>query len=113
MNEEEKVSVACLKMPTEHMDFVKGNPRLAKVIGTSIVSLMEIYSKIEVLKDMIKDKNFIAPLLDKGTPEEAVKFIEAAIEASTTSFVNLKDVSREALEQIKERLGSNLVETRL
>lgn len=100
-----------VKIPIEHRAFIEANPRVAKVIGSSISQLVEIYEKIEKAKSIITDPNFISSFIDNGTVEQALKFINAALESAKGDTAKINNVSREVLDLVKEKLGNDIFET--
>lgn len=98
------------KIPMEYRIFIEANPRLAKVVGNVIGNLVETYEKIEGIKDILKDPNYLAALIDVGTVDQASSFVDKALE-SAKSAIKINNVSREVLDLVKEKLGKDAFET--
>lgn len=112
MNQEVKGLIA-VKIPIEHRAFLEANPRFAKTVGTVVGNLVEVYEKIEKMKDMLKDPKLLKSLIDVGTAEQANVFIDIALEAAKGSAIKIDNVSREVLDRVKEELGKDALETPL
>lgn len=111
---ETKMEMATLKMPTEQMDFIRRNQKLAQQTGKIMVALTNAQSMATQLKKLLTKKDLFKASIENGTEEELEKFLEACIKASETEdhILHFKDVTTENFNQIKEKFGDSIVAIR-
>ena len=112
MNQEIK-GLICVKIPKEQTAFLEANPRLVKVVGNVVGNLVDVYGKIEKMSDTLKDPNFLTELIDAGTVDQAIEFVNMALKSAKDGAIMIDNVSREVLDKVKEKLGKEVIETML
>lgn len=103
--------MVCVKIPQEHREFLESNPRLAQMVGNTVTHLIEIYSKVEGLKELVRRPELLASLIDVGTVDQATAFVNVAMEAAQNGAIKIDNVSKEVFEKVKEQLGDSAFTT--
>lgn len=106
MNEEQKPkkgSMAFIKMPSEHMGFIKKNPKIAKKAGILVVGLIEYNRQIDKIKSLLGQTDKFSDDLEEGTIEELEAFLKTLTETERGGVIT--DLPEGAEELVLEKLG--------
>lgn len=106
-------SFSVVKIPKEHFDFMKRNPKLTQLVGQA---LMEIHAAEQHIEDMRQVLNYSTKLrseVESATPEEVEAFIKAAQESASFRVMDFNDLSPGVAETVRQQLGPDAITTDL
>lgn len=113
MSDQEEVvmEMAAIKMPTEQMDFIRRNQKVAEKTGKIMVMLSDMQKTIQGMKELFKKPELFKKYLENGTEEELVKFLSVCgqIQDNPDSIFHAKNVPQEAFDKIVSKMGDHVV----
>jgi len=114
-NQESRVEMAALKMPTEQMGFIKRNSKLAAKAGKLMIMIHDLKNSVSNMEKILEKPELFKPYFEDGTEEELNAFFEALkrVNASQDGMFHFKDIPKEAFDQVKEKLGDHMVATEI
>ncbi len=102
-------NLAAIRMPKEHLDFVKRNPKLAQTIGKVVIARTEIKDKLNVVDALLGKPSLFEVYLEDGTKEELTAFLSTLVEQQD-STVLFKNLSKDDYEKVQGKFAEAKLE---
>lgn len=108
-------SSAILAMPTEQIDFLRRNQRIAELVAKTVVGLAEAEQMLQEIHGILKDSSFFEPLLEDGSKEELEEFLKIVAERYTSIqlFSDLPANTQNTILDEFEKQGKNILRTEI
>lgn len=117
MSEKEQrvTEMTAIRMPTEHMDFIRRNQKIAEKTGKIMVMLSDMQKTVQGMKELFKKPELFKKYLEDGTEEELIKFLSVCgqIQDNPDSIFHAKNVPEEAFDKIVSKMGDHVVATKM
>lgn len=113
--EQRATKMAAIRMPTEHMDFIRRNQKIAEKAGKIMVMLTDMQKSVKAMKELLTKPELFKQNLENGTEEELAAFLQvcAKIQENPDGIFHAKDIPEEAFDRIVEKLGDHVVATKI
>jgi len=113
--EQRATKMAAIIMPTEHMDFIRRNQKIAEKAGKIMVMLTDMQKSVKAIKELLTKPELFKQNLENGTEEELAAFLQvcAKIQENPDGIFHAKDIPEEAFDRIVEKLGDHVVATKI
>lgn len=113
-DQETSVEMAAIRMPSEQMDFIRRNQKVAEKTGKIIVMLSDMQKTVQGMKELFKRPELFKEYLENGTEEELAKFLSVCgqIQDNPDSIFHAKNIPEEAFDKIVSKMGDHVVATK-
>lgn len=107
--------MAAIRMPTEHMDFIRRNTIIAEKAGKFMVMLADMQKAAQDVRNLLSKPDLFKQFLENGTEEELTKFLQVCVKVQENpdAIFHAKDIPEEAFDRIVEKLGDHVVATKI
>ena len=114
-NNNKNVKVVAVRMPVEHMQFLKDNPKVAEKTAEILSRLLEAKEFVKKFQTILSTPEIFESFLENGTKEELEAFLKSCmkIQDDENSSVQMDNVSPEKLKKIEEKFGDNMINTQI
>lgn len=109
MSNNEKREVLMVKLPDTVLEFINGNPTIAKIIGTIVVKRQEILEVVKEADVILADHKNFTELLEQGSEADLENFLYELREALNTGDSKL--FSNITTEQAQQLIESSVLHT--
>lgn len=105
-NENQSQMIA-IKIPQEHTEFLRANPKFAEKISKLVIGLTEAEELVDLLKKAISSPGLFEKYLEKGTVDQLNGFIQFIVNRDKLNVVKV-DIPREKVEEFKKEFSAKM-----
>jgi hypothetical protein len=104
-------SFSVVKIPKEHFDFMKRNPKLTQLVGQALMEIHAAEQHIEEMRQVLNYSTDLRSEVENATPEEVEAFIKAAQKSASFGVMDFNDLPPGVAETVRQQFGEDQVIT--